>query len=236
MISFDCGSYSRLGIENELSLINFDHHLSNDFYGSVNLVDTDAISTTEVLYNFFVANDVKINGKMALSLYAGLMDDSKCFSSPACSTKTFAIAQRLIELGADHSMCVEWLYRRRSLASLRIKGILLKQMSVVAQGRLAVFDVSLSLLEETGAVEVECKRVLDEALGMRSVQAALMKIERPDGGVKLSLRSDGTLDASRIMAAFGGGGHVHRAGTQLKDENCNELAEKIIVMITKELI
>ena len=173
---------------------------------------------------------------MALSLYAGLMDDSKCFSSALCNAKTFALAQKLLELGAEHVMCVEWLYQRRSLASLRIKGMLLKQMSVVAQGRLAVFDVSLSLLEETGAAVAECKRVLDEALGMRSVQAALMKIEHPDGGVKLSLRSDGEVDASKIMAEFGGGGHVHRAGTQLKDEKYNELVENMIAMITKELV
>ncbi|MDD5160963.1 MAG: DHH family phosphoesterase [Sulfuricurvum sp.] len=234
MISFDCGSYGRLGIEKELPLINVDHHVSNDFFGTHNLINTSAISTTEVVYDFFVANSIKINGKMALSLYAGLIDDSKCFSASQCTAKTFALAHSLIELGAEHALCVEWLYHRRSLASLRIQGVLLKQMKLLIDGRLAVFDVPLSLLEETGAGLAECKRVLDDALGMHCVQAAIMQIEHPKGGAKLSMRTDGTIDASKIMGSFGGGGHVQRAGMRLKQENFTELVENMMMMIKKE--
>lgn len=235
MISFDCGSYGRLGIEKEIPLINIDHHVSNSFYGTYNLINTAAISTTEVVYDYFVANGIKINGKIALALYAGLIDDSKCFSAPECNIKTFAMAHSLVELGADHTLCIEWLYHRRSLASLRMRGILLKQMKLLVDGRLALFEVPLSLLDETGAIVPECKKVLDEALGMRSVQAAIMVLEHPKGGAKLSLRTDGSINAAKIMEEFGGGGHVRRAGTRLKQENYDELAESMMMMITKEL-
>ncbi len=234
MMSFDCGSYGRLGIEKELPLINVDHHNSNNFFGIHNIIDTSAISTTEVVYDFFVANSIKINAKMALSLYAGLLDDSKCFSAPQCTAKTFVVAHSLIELGAEHTQCVDWLYHRRSLASLRIRGTLLKQMKLLSDGRLAVFEVPFSLLEETGATIDECKRVLEDALEMHTVQAAIMQIERPHGGLKLSMRSDGTVDASKIMGSFGGGGHIHRAGADLKQGNFSELVETMIMMIKKE--
>jgi c-di-AMP phosphodiesterase-like protein len=61
-----------------------------------------------------------------------------------------------------------------------------------------------------------------------------MQIEHPRGGVKLSLRTDGTVDASKIMGSFGGGGHVNRAGTHLKQENFIELVETMVMMIKKE--
>ncbi|MBN2870234.1 MAG: DHH family phosphoesterase [Campylobacterales bacterium] len=234
MISFDCGSHSRMGIEKKLPLINIDHHISNDLFGSVNIIDTAAISTTETVYDFFVANGVKINGKMALSLYAGLVDDSRCFSAPGCNAKTFATAHALIEAGADHATCIEWLYRRRSLASLRVRGILWKEMRLLLDGRLAFFDVRLSHMEETGATISECKKVLEEALGMRSVQAAMMQFEHPRGGLKISLRTDGTVNASKIMGSFGGGGHIHRAGTRIEEENQESFASEIIMMIQKE--
>jgi len=234
MISFDCGSYGRQGIEKELPLINVDHHVSNNFFGTHNLIDTSAISTTEVVYDFFVANSIKINGKMALSLYAGLMEDSKCFSAPQCTAKTFAIAHSLLDLGAEHALCIEWLYHRHSLASLRIRGVLLKQMRLFADGRLAVFEVPLSLLEETGAEMIECKKVLDDALGLHTVQAAIIHIEDANGGAKLSMRTDGMINASKIMGLFGGGGHVHRAGARLKQENFAEFVETIMMMIKKE--
>lgn len=236
MISFDCGSYARLGIEKELPLINIDHHASNDFYGTHNIVNTSAISTTEVVYEYFVANSIKINGKIATALYAGLLDDSRCFSASECNAKTFAMAHALNELGADHALCSEWLFGRHSLASLRIRGELLKQMKLIGEGRLALFEVPLSLLEESGASVAECKTVLDEALGMRCVQAALMVIERANGERKLSLRTNGVIDASNIMAPFGGGGHLKRAGTILREENQSELVKDLITMIKKELV
>lgn len=236
MVSFDCGSYERLGIQKELPLINFDHHASNDLFGTHNIVDTSAISTTEVIYDYFVANGIKINGKMALSLYAGLLDDSKCFSASECNSKTFAMAHALIELGADHAMCTESLYRRGSLASLRIRGALLKEMKLLIDGQLAFFEVSSVLLEETGATITECKSVLEQALGMRSVKAALIAIQIPSGGTKFSLRTDGAVNAAVIMAEFDGGGHVKRAGTYLKQENYNEVVQTMMVHITKELV
>lgn len=234
-IAFDCGSFGRLGVEKPVNLINFDHHPSNDLYGSINLVEPGAISTTEVVYDFFVANGIKINAKMALSLYAGVVDDSKCFGAPGCSAKTFAMAHDLIRLGAEHALCVEWLYNRRSLASFRLRGTLLKQMKLRAEGRLAVFDVSASLLEETGARMSECKQIVDEALAMRTVRAALVRIEHPERGGKLSLRSDGCVDAAEIMARFGGGGHKTRSGVRIMHDGWQAVADEIIMMIEKEM-
>jgi len=233
MISFDCGNRERLGTDADLPLINIDHHRSNDLFGTLNLVNTDAISTTEVLYDFFIANDIKINGKMALSLYAGLLDDSKCFSSAACTSRIFAVAHDLMLLGADHSVCVEWMYQRRSLASLRLRGILLKEMQLRASGALALFEVKGHHLEQSGATLYECKQVLEEALDLATVRAALMQIEHPQGGVKISLRTDGTLDASNVLSLFGGGGHANRAGMRI-DRYDTAVLEEIIQRIEKE--
>ena len=107
-------------------------------------------------------------------------------------------------------------------------------MQLFLDGRLAFFDVRTSHLEETGGTIIECKKVLDEALSMRSVQAAMMQIEHPQGGVKFSLRTDGSVDASKIMARYGGGGHLHRAGTRIKQSDCQSLASEIMTMIQKE--
>jgi phosphoesterase RecJ-like protein len=235
LISFDCGSYKRLGITSSVNLINIDHHRSNGHFGAVNLVNLDAISTTEVVYDFFVANDVKINGKMALLLYAGLMDDSKCFSAPACNAKTFAMAHDLILLGADHALCIEWIMKRRSLASVRLRGMLLKEMQLRFEGRLALFEVSAHHLEQSGAVIRECKKVLDEALALATVRVALMRMEHPSGGLEISLRTDGTVDASHIMSYYGGGGHLNRASARIETEN-QTLFDEMIRTIEKELM
>jgi len=235
LITFDCGSRSRMGVESPAVLINFDHHRSNDAFGDFNIINPDAISTTEVVYDFFVANDIKINAKMALSLYAGLLEDSRCFGAPECNAKTFAMAHALNGLGAEHALCVEWLYRRRSLASMRIRGVLLKEMKLLMDGRLALFEIKASLLEETGATIAECKLVLDEALEMRTVKAALMYLEHPSGGLKISFRTDGSIDASKVMKEYGGGGHRNRSGARITDNNPGICVDEMMMTIKKEM-
>lgn len=234
-ISFDCGSFGRLGVEYSGELINFDHHISNDQYGTLNYIDTSAMSTTQVVYEWFIGQDIKINGKMANALYAGLMDDTKCFRDPRCSLKIFSMAHRLLELGADHEECVNGLYNSKTLASLRLQAEMLKRMTLVLDGQLALFEVDQELLAFTGASLGDCKAVLDEAITLKVVSVALLLAVRKKGGMSLSLRSDGAVNASKIMQRYHGGGHYDRAGAKVMDRSLEQLREEIISYIKEEI-
>ena len=61
VISLDCADLKRLGVEFETDLINIDHHESNTNFAILNLVEPNAISTTQVLFKFFKSNNIKIN-------------------------------------------------------------------------------------------------------------------------------------------------------------------------------
>ncbi|OYZ66242.1 MAG: hypothetical protein B7Y17_01950 [Sulfuricurvum sp. 24-42-5] len=234
-ISFDCGSFGRLGVDYEGKLINFDHHISNDQYGTLNCIDTSAMSTTQVIYEWFIGQDIKINGKMANALYAGLMDDTKCFRDPRCTLKIFSMAHRLLELGANHEECVNGLYNSKTLASLRLQGEMLKRMTLVLDGQLALFEVDQELLAFTGASLGDCKAVLDEAVTLKIVSVALLLAVRKKGGISLSLRSDGAVNASAMMQRFQGGGHHDRAGAKVMDKPLAQIREEMIGYIKEEL-
>ena len=234
-ISFDCGSFERLGVDYSGELINFDHHISNNQYGTLNYIDISAMSTTQVVYEWFIGQDIKINGKMANALYAGLMDDTKCFRDPRCTMKIFGMAHRLLELGADHEQCVNGLYNSKTLASLRLQGEMLKRMKLVLDGQLALFEVDQELLVSTGALLGDCKAVLDEAITLKIVSVALLLAVRKRGGISLSLRSDGVVNASEIMQRYQGGGHHDRAGAKVTDKPLEQIREEIISYIQQEI-
>lgn len=234
-ISFDCGSFARLGIDYGGALINFDHHISNEHYGTYNCIDTSSLSTSQVLYEWFLEQDIKINGKMAHALYAGLMDDTKCFRDPRCTVKIFGMAHRLLELGADHEECVNGLYNTKSLASLRLQSEMLKHMKLVLDGRLALFVVDQELLARTGASLGDCKSVLDEAMALKVVKVALLLAIRKRGGISVSLRSDGVVNAAEMMQKYHGGGHCDRAGAKVADKSLEHIKEEIIMGIKKEI-
>ena len=67
-------------------VINIDHHASNTDFGQVNMVDVNASSTTEVLYEFFDYLEKKTNKKfitedIATLLLAGIITDTGSFQA-----------------------------------------------------------------------------------------------------------------------------------------------------------
>ena len=235
-ISFDCGSFGRLGIDYKGTLINFDHHISNEKYGTYNCINPDAMSTSQVLYEWFVTESVKINGKMANALYAGLIDDTGCFSDPQCTPSTFMMAHSLVQLGANHQECVNALFNSHSLASFRLKGEILRRMKLLHDGRVALFEVDQLLLESTGAHLRDCKIVVDDALSLKTVEVALLVVELKKGGVKISLRSNGSVNAAEILQKFNGGGHRTRAGARIDGCTSAQVIKNLMVNMREVLV
>ena len=234
-ICFDCGSRERLGYDLSVDLINIDHHVSNSHFGDLNIVDTSAISTTQVVYDLFGELGVRINAKMATALYAGLLDDSHAFTSSRTDTRAFAMAAALSESGADVASCSASLIQRASLAALRLKGKMLSSFSLHHSGSIASFTVPRPLMEATGARGTDCEGGLEEGLYLPTVEVALMLRENRDGTIKGSLRGKGRLDLSSFASRYGGGGHRHAAGFTVEDATLERLHDDIIRELSKEL-
>ncbi len=233
-ISFDCGASKRLGVEVSCELINVDHHKSNESYGNINVVDTTAISTTQVLFDLFLENKIKINPKMATALYAGLLDDSHGFLAPKTDDRSFKMAAALCEAKADTSACSVALFHQNSLAALRLKGLMFEKMYLLFDARVVVHLVTKEMMAESGGREVDCEAALQESMGLPHVKLALMLRENRSGSIKGSLRSVGTLDVERIAKEFGGGGHRHAAGLDVKDSSLDALYQKLLTVIKEE--
>jgi len=234
-MSFDCGAIKRLGIEVNAPLVNVDHHVSNENYGSINLLDTSAISTSQVLYDFFKGNDIKINAKMATCLFSGLVDDSQNFTTSKTDARAFLMAADLIKSGADNALCVQELFKKRSLASLRMKAKMLSEARLHCSGKFVSTRVEKSFFEQTGAYEVDCEEGLHESLELVSVEVACMLRYTKEGRIKGSLRSKNGINMNELAAAFGGGGHIHSAGFVCEGNSLQEIEDKIVDIIKEKI-
>ena len=230
-ISLDCGTHKRIGINIAIDLINIDHHQSNDAYAKFNIVDSNAISTTQVLFDFFKANDISINSKMATALYAGLLDDSSNFLSAKTDGKVFAMAKELCELGADVKRCSEYISKYMSLAAYRLKGAMMLSMTLHQDGEVAVLHVDQNMMQKYGARASDCEAALEEALHLPSVKVALLLRENKNLTIKGSLRSDGCVNVNSIAKHFEGGGHPHSSGFTLAMNDMHEATQKLIKLI-----
>ncbi|MBU0631135.1 DHH family phosphoesterase [bacterium] len=230
-ISLDCGAYSRLGVELEIDLINFDHHQSNDNFAKYNVVDASAISTTQVLFDFFKANEIGINQKMATALYAGLIDDSSNFLSHKTDHRVFDMARELCQLGADSASCSIFVSKYMSLSAYRLKGAMMLDMRLYDDATISVLHVDQKMMQKYGAKASDCEAALEEALHLPTVQVALLLRENKNLTLKGSLRSKGSVDVNVIAQIFGGGGHPHAAGFTLENNDLEESTQQIIKLI-----
>lgn len=236
-ISVDCGTYKRLGFEldSSIPLINFDHHKSNNSFGVVNIVDPMKSSTAELVFEFFKHNGLYITKDSATALYVGIYDDTLAFSLGRCDEKTFEKINFLVECGASPSEIANKLLRRDSLAKYRIIPKVLDSLELFKEGEVASVIAKEEWFKQTGAHNRDCEDALDMIMSISVVRIAFF-VRVVNGVSRVSLRSKGQIDVSKIAGEFGGGGHFNAAGCTIETldvEKAKEIVLKEIFEIYK---
>lgn len=236
-ISVDCGTYKRLGFELDPSipLINFDHHKSNNSFGAVNIVDPQKSSTAELVFEFFKHNGLYITKDSATALYVGIYDDTLAFSLGRCDEKTFEKINFLVECGASPSEIANKLLRRDSLAKYRIIPKVLDSLELFKEGEVASIVAYEEWFKQTGAHNRDCEDALDMIMSIAIVRIAIF-VRVVNGVSRVSLRSKGQIDVSKIAGEFGGGGHFNASGCTIETldvEKAKEIVLKEIFEIYK---
>ncbi|HJE03632.1 DHH family phosphoesterase [Aliarcobacter thereius] len=233
-ISFDCGTYKRLGFELDKSipLINFDHHASNENFGDVNIVDPYKSSTAELVFDFFKYNGLNISKNSAEALYVGIYDDTLAFSLPRCDQETFKKINFLVESGANPSYITNKLLRRDSLAKYRIIPKVLDSLSLYNEGKIASIIAIKEWFEQTGAHARDCEDALDMIMSIGVVEIAFF-IRYINDKCRISLRSKGKINVSKIASIFDGGGHFNAAGCTIETNDVEEAKNLLLKEIKK---
>ena len=236
-ISVDCGTYKRLGFEldSSIPLINFDHHKSNNSFGAVNIVDPMKSSTAELVFEFFKHNGLYITKNSATALYVGIYDDTLAFSLGRCDELTFEKINFLVECGASPSEIANKLLRRDSLAKYRIIPKVLDSLELYKEGEVASIIAKEEWFKQTGAHNRDCEDALDMIMSIAVVKVAFF-VRVVSGVSRVSIRSKGKIDVSKIAGEFGGGGHFNAAGCSIEMldvEKAKEIVLKEIFEIYK---
>lgn len=234
LILLECDGTARTrisGLEGRL-LVNIDHHVSGKRFADVNWIDVDACAVAEMIYRLARAADVPVTSEMATCLYAGVLTDTGSFCYEGTDAHAFELARDLVARGADPAQIAREVYFSNPLSKMMLLGAALSTLR--RDGRLAWLWVTHADMQRTGAAEEDCEGIVNYAIGVAGVEAAVLLRELPDRRVRLSLRSKGNLDVARIAAAFGGGGHLHAGGCTL-DGPLTSATDKILETMRREL-
>jgi len=231
-VSFDCGSFDRLGLDEKPSfLINIDHHVSNTNYGDINLIEPDHASTSQVIYDILKANNIEIPTDTAVCIYTALVTDTGSFQYESVNDKVFECAAEMVRCGVKPDYVAKMLFQRDRLSRLRLLAKAYETIEMCCDGKVAFVEVTKEMMEITGAIKEDTDTIVNSVRAIAPVEVACM-LREDDEGIKISLRSKNFADVSKIAVKYGGGGHIRAAGATLKGE-CD--FEKVKKMLKEDL-
>lgn len=193
-----------------------DHHVGEDDLGAELFKDTVSEATGRLVVEAAKALSVSLDEVAANALFAAIATDTGWFRFPAVNSETYHWIGQLVEIGASPSQIYAHLYERQTAARVRLHGAALERLTIEVDGRLVYTDVKLSDFQRYGAVRNDTEELINKTLEILGTEVALIFIEQPNGGFKVSFRSRCHVDCSQVAANFGGGGHKAAAGASMK--------------------
>lgn len=235
VILLECDGIERsrlVGLQGRF-LVNIDHHASGRAFADVNWIDTEACAVAEMVYRLAVMLGAEVTPDAATCLYTAVLTDTGSFCYEGTDVHAFDLARQLVEHGADPARIAREVYFSNPLSKMLLLGAALSNLH--RDGRLAWLWVTRADIERIGAAEEDCEGIVNYAIAVAGVEAAVLLRELPTRQVRLSLRSKGSLDVARIASGFGGGGHRHAGGCTLEGPLA-AATERILERMRRELM
>lgn len=222
----DCGDIRRTGFAERIkklsiakknTVINIDHHPKNDLHkiANLNLVNYDASSTSEIVYELCSKMETELDKDSATALLTGIYTDTGGFKHANTTEKTLEIAAELLKRGARMKLITQNISLNKTIPALRLWGLALKRMRRNDLGIVSSV-ITLEDLNACGATDDDLAGVVNLINTVPEARASILFHETEDGKIRASLRTETeNVDVSRLANIFGGGGHRRAAGFSL---------------------
>lgn len=238
-ICLDCGDPERLGFSSPLfesagETLCIDHHVSNSAFADLNYILPDASSTSELV--FTLLDSSKISKRVAEALYMGIAHDTGVFQYSCTSPETMEIAAELMRKGIDGNEIIDKTYYEKTYVQNQILGRALLESMLILDKRCIVSVIRKKSMEFFQAKPSDLEGIVSQLRLTKGVEVAMFLHETEAQKFKVSLRSKGKVDVSRIAQYFGGGGHVRAAGVTMQGSShdvINNITEQIAVQLDK---
>jgi phosphoesterase RecJ-like protein len=210
----ECGDLARTGVRglDRSPVINIDHHPGNTVYGGVNWIDESAAACGEMVFSLIEAIGAPLTKDIATHVYLAILTDTGSFHFSHLSPRTYAIAARCVEAGADPQWIARTHYDSNSLSRVRIFGAVMNGMVIVGEGRVALLAITRKTMDALGGTNDDLEGLINFPLTVKDIEAVAFFKEVGDDDWRVSLRSKGPVDIGVIARANGGGGHTNASG------------------------
>ena len=232
-VTCDVSARDRLAVAGELfnkakCTACIDHHVSNPGFAQVNHIRGDVSSACEVLYG--IMDPEKVEQSVATAIYTGMVHDTGVFQYSSTTPETMRIAGELMKTGFNFSKIIDESFYQKTYIQNQVMGRVLAESIMLQDGKCIVGCMRKRDMDFYGVDGKDLDGIVSQLRLTAGVEVAMFLYEIETQTFKVSLRSNGRVDVSKIAVYFGGGGHMRAAGCDMQGsvyDVINNITEQI---------
>ena len=214
LISVDTSTAKRLGIYGDTfkkfeNTLLVDHHMSNEKYAKVCLIDGHSPACGEVLTCMMEDCGFKIDKTTATCLYASIISDTNNFTTNNTRKETFNVAGRLIDYGAEFSKIIYSVQKVKTYSQVKMAGFMAQNVKL--KKGFAHLVVKEKDLKKINAKTSDISKFLNLIVDIQGAKITAVFKQRGRNFYTVSFRSCDAYNVLTIAQKFGGGGHKNAA-------------------------
>ena len=188
-----------------------DHHPSFAHFAKANIVRPEAAACGELVYDI-IQELCPLTREMALPLYVAVSTDTGCFVYTNTTPYTHRVAAALMDTGIDFRSVNKIFFRTKTRKRMQLEAAMLDKAEFYDQNRAVFLAVPISLMERVQATESDAEELSSLGPLIQGVDCAVTMRELKPDVWKFSLRTGERVNATKVCALLGGGGHAAAAG------------------------
>lgn len=221
--------------QNDISVVNIDHHPTNTAFGNENCIIANASAVSEIMVDLAQIMQWPISKRAATALWVGITTDSGRFAYSCTTPNTLRASACLLESNIDTADLDQKVFQTLPLPALKLQARAIDRMQLQETNKLAVIGLSNQDFCDCEAKKEHAEEIINIPRRLDTVEVAVLCTEMADTPpdapqTKVSLRTQPPFDAGLFCRALGGGGHARAAGCE-----CALPLEKTIESITRKI-
>lgn len=193
-----------------------DHHKSNRVDAPLKFVDDTSAAACEIIYRILTEMGVTFTKEIANCLYTGISTDTGCFRYTNTTAATLRICADLLEYGCDSGYINKVMFETKSKKRIELEREIYDRMIFCCDDKCAVIYTTLEMTKDLEDEDTEGISSIPRQI--EGIKMGITIREKPDGVYKISVRTNGDIDACQFCKQFGGGGHAAASGCTLNGD------------------
>jgi phosphoesterase RecJ-like protein len=228
IIAVDSSDFERIKDRHKyinVPLIVIDHHVTNNGFGDLSIVEKNSSSTGEIIYKILKSLGIEINKNIAKAIYVAIASDTGCFMYSNTGVETFLITSELMKTEFNRDEINTTLFMSTPIEKFELSSEALSNAEFSYENKVAICVVDNDLIQKYNTDNTD--DIAESLRNIEGVEVSALIVKRIDG-YKVSLRSKAFVDLSIIALKNGGGGHSRAAGYTSNLQNVEDIKSLLL--------